>query len=106
MKGHFITGLRQTIATLSDLTSDDDAGKVEFIGCINGTPPLDGGISYFGNGDYYWTNKAGNFVRATGMRDLLAACGFSTHINFSEKKGLYIIPKPTNTMCGMARFSW
>jgi hypothetical protein len=28
------------------LTSNDDAGKLEFIGYINGTPSLDGGISY------------------------------------------------------------
>src|SRR5215212_2622837 len=95
----FYYWIEAAIAPLSDLTSNNDAGKLEFIGCINGTPSLDGGLSYFENGDYYWTNKAGGFVHVTGMRDLLAACGFSTHINFSEKKGLRITPKSTNTMC-------
>ena len=82
----FYYWIEAAIAPLSDLTSDDDAGNLEFIGCINGTPPLDGGMSYFENGDYYWTNNAGNFVHAIGMRDLLATCGFSTHINFSQRR--------------------
>ena len=53
----FYYWIEAAIATLSDLTSNDDAGKLEFIGYINGTPPLDGGISYFENGQYSWTNK-------------------------------------------------
>ena len=56
----FYFWIEAAIAPLSDLASNDNAGKLEFIGCTNGTPPLDGGISYFENGDYYWTNKSGN----------------------------------------------
>jgi hypothetical protein len=87
----FYYWIEAAIAPLSDLTSNNDAGKLEFIGCINGTPPLDGGMSYFENGDYYWTNKAGDFIHAAGMHELLAVCGFSTHINFSQRRKASIL---------------
>jgi hypothetical protein len=32
--------IEAAIAALADLNSDNDAGKLEFIGSINGTPPL------------------------------------------------------------------
>ena len=51
-------------------TESNDAGKLEFIGYINGTPLLDGGSSYFENGNYYWADNAGNFVHAIGIRNL------------------------------------
>jgi hypothetical protein len=95
----FYYWIEAAIAPLNDLTSDDDAGKLEFIGCINGTPPLDGGMSYFENGDYYWTNNAGNFVHAIGIRDLLASCGFSTHINFSQRRKASILLLNLQTPC-------
>jgi hypothetical protein len=95
----FYYWIEAAIAPLSDLSSNDNAGKLEFIGYINGTPPLDGGISYFENGDYYWTNKSGDFVYATGMRDLLAACGFSTHINFSQRRKASILFLNLQTPC-------
>jgi hypothetical protein len=87
------------IAPLSDFTSEDDAGKIEFIGCINGTPSLDGGMSYFENGYYQWYNKAGSFVYATGMRELLAACGFSTYKNFSQRRKASILVLNLVTPC-------
>jgi hypothetical protein len=95
----FYYWIEAAIAPLSDLTSNDDAGKLEFIGCINGTPSLDGGMSYFENGDYYWTNKADNFVHAIGIRDLLAACGFSTHISFSQRRKASILLLNLQTPC-------
>jgi hypothetical protein len=95
----FYYWIEAAIAPLNDLTSDDDAGKLEFIGCINGTPSLNGGISYFENGDYYWTNKAGNYIRAAGMRELLAVCGFSTHINFSQRRKASILLLNLQTPC-------
>ncbi len=95
----FYFWIEAAIAPLSDLTSNNDAGKLEFIGCINGTPSLDGGISYFENGDYLWANKAGNYIRATGMRELLAACGFSTHINFSQRRKASILFLNLQTPC-------
>jgi hypothetical protein len=91
--------IEAAIASLSDLASDNDAGKLEFIGYINGTPSLDGGLSYFENGDYYWTSKAGNYIHATGMRELLAACGFSTHINFSQRRKASILLLNLQTPC-------
>ena len=91
--------IEAAIAPLSDLTSDDDAGKLEFIGYINGTPSLDGGMSYFENGDYYWTNKSGGFVHATGMRELLAACGFSTYKNYSQRRKASVLLLNLQTPC-------
>jgi hypothetical protein len=95
----FYYWIEAAIAPLSDLTSNNNAGKLEFVGCINGTPPLDGGMSYFENGDYYWTNNAGNFVHAIGIRDLLASCGFSTNINFSQRRKASIVLLNLQTPC-------
>jgi hypothetical protein len=95
----FYYWIEAAIAPLSDLTSNNDAGKLEFIGCINGTPPLDGGMSYFENGDYYWTNKAGEFVHATGLRELLAVCGFSTYKHFSQRRKASILLLNLQTPC-------
>lgn len=95
----FYYWIEAAIAPLSDLTSNDNAGKLEFIGCINGTPSLDGGISYFENGDYYWTNKAGDYVHAIGMRELLAACGFSTNKYFSQRRKASLLLLNLQTPC-------
>ena len=95
----FYYWIEAAIAPLSDLNSNNDAGKLEFIGCINGTPPLDGGMSYFDNGDYYWTNKAGEFVHAAGMRELLATCGFSTNKHFSQRRKASILFLNLQTPC-------
>jgi hypothetical protein len=95
----FYYWIEAAIAPLSDLTSDDDAGKLEFIGYINGTPSLDGGISYFENGLYRWYNKAGDFVYATGMRELLASCGFSRYKNFSQRRKASILLLNLQTSC-------
>jgi hypothetical protein len=95
----FYYWIEAAIAPLSDFASDNDAGKFEFIGCINGTPPLDGGISYFDNGDYYWTNKAGNYFHADGMRELLAACEFSTHISVPQRRKASLLLLNLQTPC-------
>ena len=87
------------IAPLSDLTSNHDAGKLEFMGYINGTPSLDGGISYFENGVYYWINKGGEYVCATGIRELLAKCGFSTDKHFSQRRKASILLLNLVTPC-------
>src|SRR5215218_7995490 len=91
--------IEAAIAPLSDLNSTDHAGKLEFIGYINGTPSLDGGMSYFENGDYHWTNKAGDYVYAAGMRDLLAECGFATYKNFSQRRKASILILNLQTPC-------
>ena len=91
--------IEAAIAPLSDLTSNDDAGKLEFIGYINGTPPLDGGMSYFENGDYHWTNKAGDYVRARGMRELLAKCGFARTLYYSQSRMASILLLNLQTPC-------
>ena len=92
MKGHFTTGLKQLIIPLSDLTSNHDAGKLEFMGYINGTPSL---AEYHTLKMEFITgsNKAGEYVCATGIRELLAKCGFSTDKHFSQRrKCLHITP--------------
>jgi hypothetical protein len=95
----FYYWIEVAIAPLTDLNSNNDAGKLEFIGCINGTPSLDGGMSYFENGDYYWTNKAGNYFHADGMRELLAQCGFSTYKHFSQRRKASILLLNLQTPC-------
>ena len=82
----FYYWIEASIAPLSDMTSNYDAGKLEFIGYINGTPSLDGGMSYFENTWYDWTNKAGNNAAAFGMRELLAKCGFATNLYYSKSR--------------------
>ena len=69
------------------------------IGYINGTPSLDGGMSYFENGDYYWNNKAGEYIHAEGMHDLMAECGFSTHKYFSQRRKASILLLNLQTPC-------
>jgi hypothetical protein len=95
----FYFWIEAAIAPLSDLTSNNDVGKLEFKGCINRTPPLDGGMTYFENGDYLWTNRVGNYIRAAGMHELLVACGFSTHINFSQRRKASILFLNLQTPC-------
>jgi len=95
----FYYWIEAAIALLSDLTSKDDAGKLEFIGYINGTPSLDGGMSYFENGVYSWTNKAGDYVNAIGMRELLAKCGFATNLYYSQSRMASILFLNLQTPC-------
>jgi hypothetical protein len=95
----FYYWIEAVIAPLSDLPSNDDAGKLEFIGCINGTPSLDGGMSYFENAEYSWVNKSGDYVNATGMQELLAACGFSRYKNFSQRRKASILLLNLQTPC-------
>ena len=87
------------IVPLSALTSNDDAGKLEFIDYNNGTPSLDGGVSCFENGGYRMINKARNYVHATGISELLAKCGFSIDKHFSERRNASILLKSSNTVC-------
>lgn len=56
-------------------------------------------MTYFENGDYLWTNKVGNYIRAAGMHELLVACGFSTHINFSQRRKASILFLNLQTPC-------
>jgi hypothetical protein len=91
--------IEAAIAPLSDLTSKGDAGKLEFLGYINGTPSLDGGISYFEDGMYSWTNKAGDCVDAIGMRELLAKCGFATNLYYSQSRMASILLLNLQTPC-------
>jgi hypothetical protein len=95
----FYYWIEAAIAPLSDLTSKDDAGKLEFIGYINGTPSLDGGMSYFEDGVYSWTNKAGDYVDAIGMRELLAKCGFATNLYYSQSRMASILLLNLQTPC-------
>jgi hypothetical protein len=94
----FYYWIEAAIAPLSDLTSNDDAGKLEFLGCINGTPSLDG-MSYFENGQYEWYNKAGHLVFATGIRELLAKCGFATNLYYSQSRRASILLLNLMTPC-------
>jgi hypothetical protein len=95
----FYYWIEAAIAPLSDLTSKDDVGKLEFIGCINGTPSLDGGMSYFENGVYSWTNKAGDHVNAIGMRELLTKCGFGRNLYYSQSRMASILLVNLQTPC-------
>lgn len=81
------------------MTSNDDAGKLEFIGYINETPSLDGGKSYFENIWYDWTNKAGDTATAFGMRELLAKCGFATNLYYSKSRMASILILNLMTPC-------
>jgi hypothetical protein len=88
------------IAPLTDLDSDDDAGYIEFIGSINGTPALDGGMRYFGEGIYRWINKAGGDMDAIGMRELLSKCGFAKGSkHFSQRRHASILSINLQTPC-------
>jgi hypothetical protein len=49
---------------------------MEFIGYVNEKPSLVDGVLCFENGDYRMMDKAGDYVYATGIRELLAKCGF------------------------------
>jgi hypothetical protein len=95
----FYYWIEAAIAPLSDLTSKDDAGKLEFIGYINGIPSLDGGMSYFEDGVYSWTNKAGDYVNAIGMGVLLAKCGFATNLYCSQSRMASILLLNLQTPC-------
>jgi hypothetical protein len=49
---------------------------MEFIGYVNEKPSLVDGVLCFENGDYRMMDKAGDYVYATGIRELLEKCGF------------------------------
>ena len=60
--------------------------QVDIIGNINSTPSIDGGEQYFQGGDYRWTDKKGNYMSSTSLRDMLGGCGFNSYLNTSKKK--------------------
>jgi hypothetical protein len=95
----FYYWVEAAIAPLTEFSSNDDAGRLEFIGCINGTPPLDGGRSYFENGRYWWTNKHGEATFAGSLAKLLEKCGFSTYINFASRRKASILLLNLQTPC-------
>ncbi|MGA9844986.1 MAG: hypothetical protein WBQ25_22000 [Nitrososphaeraceae archaeon] len=89
----FYYWLEAAIAAKSDDPNYNNAGKIEFIGCINGTPSLDGGESYFRDGRYFWHSQGQKYVTtsAIGLRSLLHECGFSTDSYFSQRRMSSII---------------
>ena len=87
----FYYWLEVAIAAKSDDPNYDDAGKIEIIGCINGTPSLDGGELYFQNGKYYWYNQGQTIINATGLTSLLHECGFSRDSYYSQRRMSSII---------------
>ena len=58
---------------------------MEFIGYVNEKPSLVDGVLCFENGDYRMMDKAGDYVYATGIRELLAKCGFQ-QVNTSPRE--------------------
>ena len=68
----------------------EDAGEIEIIGSINGTPSLDG-EAYFRNGRFVWNNQGRSSTSAVGLRQLLSECGFATDSYFSQRRMSSII---------------
>ena len=95
----FYYWVEAAIAPLTELSSTDDAGKLDFIGCVNGTPSLEGGRSYFENATYSWVNKHGDYMTAFSFSGLLQKCGFSTNINFSQRRKASILLLNLQTPC-------
>lgn len=87
----FYYWLEVAIAARADDPNFNNAGQIEIIGCINGTPSLDGGGSYFQNGNYYWYNQGQNMINAIGLRSMLNECGFSTSSYFSQRRMASIV---------------
>jgi hypothetical protein len=95
----FYYWLEVAIAARSDNPDFNNAGKIEIIGSINGTPSIDGGGSYFQNGDYYWYNKGENMIHATGLKSMLNECGFSTSGYYSQRRMSSVIYLNLVTPC-------
>jgi hypothetical protein len=63
-----------------------EPGYIEFIGCINDSPAIDGGEKYFSDGDYSWYNQKGKLKTATSAKEILQRCGFDTGDFYDSKK--------------------
>jgi len=70
-----------------------DGGRVDFIGCINSTPSIDGGESYFQGGHYEWIDNSKDemLMTASSVREILSKCGFSSYY-WSESKSKRRVP--------------
>ncbi len=66
------------VAPYKDYTLGD-GGHIDFIGCINSTPSIDGGESYFQGGQYEWFDNKGNLKSATSVRGILSNYGFASY---------------------------
>lgn len=63
-----------------------EPGHIEFIGCVNDSPAIDGGEKYFSDGDYNWNDKKGKLKTATSAKEILQRCGFDTGDFYDSKK--------------------
>ncbi|HEU4443170.1 MAG TPA: hypothetical protein VFR94_00690 [Nitrososphaeraceae archaeon] len=62
-------------------------GDLEFIGCINDSPAIDGGEKYFSDGLYTWKDKkSGEQKTATSAREILQKCGFGDDLYKSKRR--------------------
>jgi hypothetical protein len=63
-----------------------EPGHIEFIGCINDSPAIDGGEKYFSDGDYSWYNQKDKLKSAISAKEILQGCGFDTGDFYDSKK--------------------
>jgi hypothetical protein len=63
-----------------------EPGHIEFVGCINDSPAIDGGEKYFSDGNYSWYNKKGKLNTATSAKEIMQRCGFDTDDFYDSKK--------------------
>ena len=65
-------------APYKNYTLQQDGGRVDLIGCINSTPSIDGGESYFQGGHYEWIDNTKDemLMTASSVRGILSAVDF------------------------------
>ena len=71
-----------------------DGGRVDLIGCINSTPSIDGGESYFQGGHYEWIDNTKDemLMTASSVREILSRCGFSNYYWREQNKSKRRVP--------------
>src|SRR6266487_1777634 len=82
-KSLLVSDVLQTFREISCLASKfkQITFDVDLIGCINSTPSIDGGESYFQGGHYEWfdNSKDEMLMTASSVRGILSNCGFSSY---------------------------
>jgi hypothetical protein len=91
--------LEVVIAPLASKDEIENAGRVKFIGNINGTPSIDGGERYFQGGEYHWTNKQGHLMSETSISGILHECGFNRSISYSRRRKSSVVFVNLMTPC-------
>jgi hypothetical protein len=74
------------VAPRKDLDVAKHAGEVEFVGNVNSTPSIDGGLGYFRDGPFEYKDKKGETQHSNSIEGVLYNSGFAPGEYHSKMK--------------------